>query len=120
MTINALNHLDAFENFSHCWNNPKRKGGKKSHCHSLKGLCCKLQISKTYFKEAVPEQEVKNCDSQMVCDRLTGRRVPSGNINFISDYEKHRPEVKQLDEELAVQTAAPHQHDRSEYSAVGG
>lgn len=63
---------------------------------------------------------MKNCDSQMVCDRLTGGRVPSGNINFISDYEKHSPEVKQLDEELAAQTAAPHQHNCSEYSGVGG
>lgn len=54
MTIKSLNHLDAFENFSHCWNNPKRKGGMgwESHCHSLKVLCYQLQISDTPLKKA--------------------------------------------------------------------
>lgn len=98
---------------------PKEKG-EKSHRHSLKQLRCKLQISETYLKKATPEQEVKNCDSRPACDRLTCSRVPSGSINFISDYEKHSPEARQLAQELAAQAAAPHQHTPLPVLGMGG
>lgn len=90
---NSLNHLEAFKNFTHCWNNPKRKtgggggGGKGGGKRLPLKLHCKVQICETYFKKVTPEQEVKNCHIQLVCDRLTCSRVLSGSINFISDYK---------------------------------
>lgn len=51
MTINALNHLDAFENFSHCWNNPKRKGGKKATATHSKGYAANCKSPKPILKK---------------------------------------------------------------------
>lgn len=47
--------------------------------------------------------------------QTTCSRVPSGSINFISDYKKHSPEAQQLDEDMAAQTVTPHQNDSSQF-----
>ena len=63
---------------------------------------------------------MKNCHSRPACDRLTSSRVPTGSIDFISDHEKHSPEMQQLDEKLPAQTAAPHQHRPLAVLGMGG